>query len=268
MDKRKNTTHGEFFGVFEQFCSLSIARFTSQLLGQSPEEKTVDGKPLLCDKDTAHEIRKEKDMKTNTLLVAGLLMAASAAPSFAQTVYSVNAVGFVNVTIPPGFSIVCNPLEGAANTAPALFPSVPLGTTLYKFSGGAFLLNTFGFSGWGSTTETYVPGEGFFIKNPTATPYINTFVGNVKQGTLTTPVSSGFTLVGSQVPQSGLVVTDLQAPVAQFETIYKYDGTQYLPYVLGFSGWNPSEPTVNVGEGFFLKKNNPGTWTRTFSVNQ
>ena len=51
---------GNVFGVFEQFCSLSIARFTSQLLGQSPEEKTVDGKPLLCDKDIAHEIRKEQ----------------------------------------------------------------------------------------------------------------------------------------------------------------------------------------------------------------
>jgi hypothetical protein len=207
-------------------------------------------------------------MKTKSLLAAGLLMAATAASSVAQTVYSVNAVGFVNVTIPPGFSIVCNPLEGAVNTAPALFPSVPIGTTLYKFSSGGFSLNTFGFSGWGSTTETYVPGEGFFVKNPTATAYTNTFVGNVKQGTLTTPVSSGFSLVGSQVPQSGLVVTDLQAPVAQFETVYRYDGAGYQPYVLGFSGWNPSEPTLNVGEGFFIKKNSPGNWTRVFSVNQ
>lgn len=51
---------GDVFGVFEQFCSLSIARFTSQLLRQSPDKKTVDGKPLLCDKGIAHEIQKEQ----------------------------------------------------------------------------------------------------------------------------------------------------------------------------------------------------------------
>ncbi|MEN9574177.1 MAG: hypothetical protein RL514_2032 [Verrucomicrobiota bacterium] len=207
-------------------------------------------------------------MKTKALLAAGLMMAASAASSLAQTVYSVNAVGFVNVAVPPGFSIICNPLEGATNTAPALFPSVPVGTTIYKFDGLGFTLNTRGFAGWQNTTETYVPGEGFFIKNPSVTAFTNTFVGNVKQGVLTTPVASGFTLVASQVPQSGLIVTDLQAPVGSFETVYKYDGVQYLSFTRGFSGWNPSEPAVNVGEGFFLKKNSSGTWTRTFSVNQ
>jgi len=207
-------------------------------------------------------------MKTKTILAAGLLMAAAAAQSTAQTVYSVNAVGFVNLTIPPGFSIISNPLEGATNTAPSLFPSVPIGTVLYKFNGSAFTLNTFGFSGWSSPTETYVPGEGFFIKNPGVTALTNTFVGNVKQGVLTTPLSVGFTLVSSQVPQSGLVATDLQAPVAQFEIVYKYDGLGYQTFVLGFNGWNPSEPTVNVGEGFFIKKNTSGSWTRTFNVNQ
>jgi len=56
----KTPRMADVFGVFEQFCSLSTARFASQLLRQSPEEKTVDGKPLLCDKGIAHEIQKEQ----------------------------------------------------------------------------------------------------------------------------------------------------------------------------------------------------------------
>ena len=62
-------------------------------------------------------------MKTKSILAAALLMAASAASASAQTVYSVNAVGFVNVVFPSGFSIASNPLEGATNTVAALFPA-------------------------------------------------------------------------------------------------------------------------------------------------
>ena len=261
---------GNVFGVFEQFVSLSSASFASQLLRQSPEEKTVDGKVLICDKYIAHEIRINQDMKTNTLLVAGLLMAASAASSFAQTVYSVNSVGFVNVNFPPGFSIASNPLDGAANTVVALFPaSTPNGSTVFKFNPaeGNFTSATFFFGTWDNPTMTLVPGEGFFFRNTAATTFINTFVGNVKQGTLVTPLSAGFTLVSSQVPQSGLANTDLGLPIGNGDTVFRFLNNSYVSSTFFFGTWDTGEPSINVGEGFFTRRSSSGNWTRTFSVN-
>ena len=103
------------------------------------------------------------------------------------------------------------------------------------------------------------------------TTLTNTFVGNVKQGTLTTPLSAGFTLVGSQVPQSGLVTTDLGLPVGNAESVFKFDTTtqSYVGGSFLFGSWSGGvEPTIGVGEGFFVKKNAAASWTRTFSVNQ
>lgn len=212
-------------------------------------------------------------MKTKALLAAGLMIAASAASSLAQTVYSVNAVGFVNVNFPPGFTLSSNPLDGAANTVLALFPTVPNGTSVFKFDSatGSYTGSTFLFGSWNNPSMTLVPGEGFFFKNPTVTTVVNTFVGNVKQGTLTTPLSAGFTLVGSQVPQSGLVTTDLGLPIGNAESVFKFD-TATQAYTGGsflFGSWSGGiEPTIGVGEGFFVKKNASASWTRTFTVNQ
>lgn len=195
-------------------------------------------------------------------------MAASAASASAQTVYSVNAVGFVNVVFPPGFSIACNPLEGATNTLPALFPDVPLNSQVFKFTGGGFQTVGTYFFGWDNTTVTLVPGEAFFFKNA-GSAFTNTFVGNVKQGALTTPLSAGFNLVGSQVPQAGLIETDLRLTPALNDSVYTFDSAnnRYNPPSTWFFGWD-TEPFIQVGQGFFIKKASAGSWDRTFSVNQ
>ena len=212
-------------------------------------------------------------MKTKALLAAGLLMAATAASSVAQTVYSVNAVGFVNVNLPSGFALVSNPLEGAVNTVAALFPNtLPNNSQVFKFNPvtGSFSSSTFFFGTWTDASMTLVPGEGFFFRNPSGTTIVNTFVGNVKQGALTTTLAAGFNMVSSQVPQSGLVATDLGAPVGNNETIFKFNNTtgSYESSTLFFGTWTAGEPTVGVGEGFFLKKNASASWIRNFSVNQ
>jgi len=210
-------------------------------------------------------------MKAKAILAAGLMMAAAVAQSTAQTVYSVNAVGFVNVSFPSGFSIASNPLEGAANTVAALFPTtIPNNSAVFKFDtvSGAFVSSTFFFGAWSNPNLTLVPGEGFFFRNPSGSTITNTFVGNVKQGTLTTPLAAGFTLVGSQVPQAGLVTTDLGLPVLNTETVFKFVGGAYQGSTFFFGSWSGGEPNIGVGEGFFIKKTAATSWTRSFSVNQ
>jgi len=215
-------------------------------------------------------------MKTKAIFAAGLLMAAAAAQSTAQAVFSVNAVGFVNVACPPGFSLIANPLAAATNTVSALFPSPVSGTVVFKFNPatGGFISTTFSafLGGWTDPNMSLVPGEGFFFRNPGATTVTNTFVGNVQQGTLVTSLGSGFSLVSSQVPQQGLVSTDLGLPNDSGTTVFTFSNAanSYSSFVFSsfLGGWSPTEPTIGVGQGFFVKRSSSGSWSRSFSVNQ
>ena len=215
-------------------------------------------------------------MKAKALLAAGLMMAAGTASSFAQTVYSVNAVGFVNKIFQAnGFTLAANPLSAPTNTVAALFPGVAEGSQIFTFNpgNGGFDINTFAFGVWSSPNNTLVPGQAFFFKNVTATPYTNTFVGNVQQGNLSTPLNAGFSLVSSQVPQQGLVSTDLGYPKTEGDLIFKFNSStiSYEAYTYVFGTWNGPggaivEPTIDVAEGFFAKKAVSAAWNRTFSV--
>ena len=215
-------------------------------------------------------------MKTKALLAAGLMMAATAASSFAQTVYSVNAVGFVNVACPPGFSLIANPLDAATSTVVALFPNPVSGTVVFKFNPatGGFVSSSYSsfLGAWTDPAMTLVPSEGFFYKNPVGTPVTLTFVGNVQQGTLATSLGSGFNLVASRVPQQGLISTDLGLPTDAGTTVFTFSNAANSYSSFAFSsflgGWTPSEPTVAVGQGFFVKRSAVGSWSRSFSVNQ
>jgi hypothetical protein len=206
-----------------------------------------------------------------------MIGAAGLVTSMAQ-VYSVNIVGYVNTTVPVGFSIIQNPLTASPdNTVASVIPSVPAGAalTIYKFNSasGSYLQVNWdsGFGEWDDPTLTIAPGEGFFAYNGSAAAYTLTFVGEVPTGTLTTPLVVGFNMVGSKVPQAGLVQTDLgYTPSSAGESIYKYNNAtgSYLQYNYdaGFGEWD-EEPSFGVGEAFFTFRGGPGDWTRTFNVN-
>jgi hypothetical protein len=95
-------------------------------------------------------------------------------------------------------------------------------------------------------------------------------VGEVPQGALSTALSQGLNLVGSQVPQAGALSGALGYTAAEGDQVYQWNvGTQQYnnPSSFEFGGWGPSDPSIAVGEGFFLSKSGAGTWTRNFSVN-
>lgn len=209
-------------------------------------------------------------MRTKTLLLTAALSAVGVASSLAQ-VFSVNAVGYVNVTVAPGFQMIANPLEATSNTVSALLSNVPEGTIIYKFNSatGQYSINTFDFGEWSSPNETLAPGEGAFIRNPGTTAINVTFVGEVKQGALSNPIPAGFSIRSSQVPQTGTLV-DLGFPGVDGDIVYKFnEGTQsYSIFSFDFGAWDPAPPVVEVGESVFVSKVAASSWNRTFSVNQ
>jgi hypothetical protein len=236
-------------------------------------------------------------MRTKALLLAAAFAAAGVSTSVAQAVYSVNAVGYVNVTVVNGYNMIANPLNaGTGNNtitklfAPANFsPSIPGGSDVYIFetSGpkiGQYTKATYSSltSAWGGegATREILPGDGVFFRNPSANAVTITFVGEVMQGNLSNPLPQGFSIKSSQVPQA--VKPDAAGigfPGTGGDQVFRFNpnGTTdpkgpntYTTYTYSTltSAWNPALPTFNVGESFFVRRlNSAGTWNRTFSVN-
>jgi hypothetical protein len=217
-------------------------------------------------------------MRTKTLLLTAAVGAAGVATSMAQ-VFSVNAVGYVNKTIPAnGFAMVSNPLKAADNTIDKLFAGVPVGTTVYKYTPGTgYTIGTFddldnSFGAIGKTE--LLPGQGVFVKNPGATPLTITFVGEVMQGDVSQQMVAGLSMVSSKVPQAG-TPTDLSFPtkaaqgLSAGDQVYKFQTNQtYLIATFDDLDDNWDKPlTFDVGEAVFVKLGKPVNWTRNFSVN-
>jgi hypothetical protein len=233
--------------------------------------------------------RKLKIMRTKTLLLSGVVAALSSASLMAQ-VYSLNAVGYINVTCPPGFSIIANQLNTGNNVITNLIQVDPAGSmdgdTIYKVTAGHYsslIADSFNppyyWDGADPTLTTLNPGEGAFFLNVAATNITFTFVGTVLQGSLTNTLANGFNLVSSLVPQGGNVFSDLGVNLdttgaSDGDTVYIMNSGHYASSIVdSYSG--PSyldgnqSPVVTVGQGFFYLRENASMiqWVRTFNVN-
>jgi hypothetical protein len=203
-------------------------------------------------------------------------------------VFSVNAVGYVNKTIPGnGFAMITNPLRAATNTIDALFAGVPAGTQVYVYTPGKGydvgtyddLDNSFGDP---VGDMQLLPGQGVFVKNPTANPLTVTFVGEVPQGALNTAMVAGLQMVSSQVPQAGTLAelgfpNKLAQGLTAGDQIYKFvindpvpaNNQKYLVSTFDDLSDDWDTPvSFDVGEAVFVRLAKPVAWNRQFNVNQ
>jgi hypothetical protein len=164
-------------------------------------------------------------MRTKTLALSAVLgMLGSASVMAQNNVYSINAVGYINVTLPPGYSFVTCPLicgvsagggaltgQMVTNDLNVLFPqgnSMYNGATVFTWNNGGAGFNgtdaaALGSWSGGGNDIGLPPGAAVFFENSTSSPMTATFVGTVPQGSLTNTIVAGYNLVGSMVPTSG-----------------------------------------------------------------
>jgi hypothetical protein len=198
--------------------------------------------------------------------------------SFAQNVYSVNVVGYINLTLTDDFSLIANQLDdGAGNLATNILAGAPVDTVVYKFNGVSYDQLTYRgapFNRWTpdatAAVMTMGPGEGVFVKKPAAASELNfTCVGEVMQGDLSQDVVLNFEIYSAMVPQEGGIQTVHNYIPTPNDTIYRFNGVGYDQFrYLGapFNRWNPEEPVLTVGEAIFIKSVDVKTWSRTFNV--
>ena len=208
------------------------------------------------------------------------ILAAGLATSMAQNVYSLNVVGYYNVTaVGTGFTLMANQLTTASGTngLNEVLTGAADGSQVLKFANNAYHEDVSASGQWldastgNATTTTLSPGEGFFFYNAGATAPV-TFVGQVPQGALSVKLQPNFSLIGNPYP----AVLDLSS-----NSFPQVDGMQYESFannaysvdVSASGAWldpstgNPATVAPGVGQGYFIY--NPGalsTWTINFTV--
>jgi hypothetical protein len=187
-----------------------------------------------------------------------------------ESVGSQNIMGYATIALPPGFSLIANPLKAADNSVAALLPNMPEGTSFDKFDTRLFKLtkNSVVDGRWVNPGETLVPGEGGIISNPTSDTKAVNFVGDVMQENLFYPIPAGFSIRSSLLPQAGRLDVDLQFPFSDGDAVHLFDRDkqEYRIYTFGDKNWAANPPVVGIGEAFWISKNSPGNWTRDFTV--
>jgi len=218
-------------------------------------------------------------MRTKTLLLTAALTAAGVATSMAQAVYSVNMVGYINASVPVGFTMLANQLNASPdNKVTTLLAAPPEGTQVYKFNpatGGYIFIQYIDGAWEGDDLDmTLSPGEGVFLSAVSA--FTATFVGEVALNS-SVSVGGGFSVVSSALPQSlplsGAPPAGLAFPVGEGDQVYQYNpatgGYTFNQYIDG--AWEGdgggAAPVPAISEAFFV--NNAGatkSWARVFTV--
>jgi len=215
---------------------------------------------------------------TKALLLTAAASAAGILAAQAQ-VYSVNVVGFVNLDLKAGYNMIANPLNGTNNYLSTIIPNPPDATVVQMWDASLQALGTgytyLGGGVWDPDGNLDVaPGQGMLVFLGGDTRL--TFVGEVPQGSLTNKIEFGNAeFKASQVPQRGLLVTDLGFVPKDADVVSQWDATNQRARVestyLGGGAWDPEEPTVEVGEAFYLVRDPAkavpdGWWVRNFTV--
>jgi len=198
-------------------------------------------------------------------------------------VYSLNAVGYINVSLEPGFNIVSCPLIASPdNTINTLLPDTNGLYRHFQFwdwnpSTAAYTEDIGLGAGWASGgTETLNPGQASWLYNPSNYVVTVTFVGTVPPGTNSvTLLPDTFNLVSSILPTSGDIVTNSLmnfTNAVHLDQAWIWDpvGQAYTEDIKLPAGWSADPIQTNVGGGFWYYNHQATNnyWTESFSVNQ
>lgn len=183
--------------------------------------------------------------------------------------------GFVEVELLPGYSMIGLPLDPPSRRVGDVFAGLPEFSILYKYyaDGRGFVINTLWEGIWTTPDEELGPGEACLVGNPTDDVYRVTLQGVVPTGNLLRQIPAGWSLQALPLPLEGALDRDLGCPFRRLEMIARWDAWSGE---LGFSVyadglWFPEAqplpgpaPVIGPGEGFWIWKAAPQSWSTRF----
>jgi len=223
-----------------------------------------------------------------------VLSVAGIASSLAQ-VYSVNVVGYINLTLSPGLNLITAQLKGTNQNVNTILgsttPALPANSLLFTWNaaGQRFenALIAGGDNKWYDpatgleSTATINPGQSFFINNVGTANSTMTLVGEVPTGATTVSIVNGLGFYGDPAPVSQNIVTN-GFPVGDNDLLYTWNaaGQTYNNALIGGGpqsggpGWfDPATGLITVfapavGQGFVVNRSSGPTtpWNRSFAV--
>jgi hypothetical protein len=209
-------------------------------------------------------------MRTKTMLLSALLGALGSVSVHAQNVYSLNTVGYINLTITPGFNMISCPLltspdpaSGLINTIGDLFPNNSnqlAQCVVWEYSPtnvGGYITDTASTKGNPNTNGwksggliQLVPGTAVWFQNVFTSNLTFTLVGTVTTGqNMTNPLTPGFNMVSSILPMSGDLVTNTLSDYTPTPATVTYNGMTYT---------NPVNTPTTQDTIYFPNTNFPG----------
>jgi hypothetical protein len=240
-------------------------------------------------------------MRTKSLFAAAAIVAAGVLSSEAQSnVYSLNVVGYVNLTLRPGYNLIANQLNNSASATHAIsavltnITGLADGSTFFGWNAGAQDFTQA--ANWVGTppdgpawynadytalsTDTAPRGAGVFIFNAGGVNATLTLVGEVPQGANSVSVPNNYGFLADFVPTSQEIITN-GFPVADGSTLQTFnavaqDYSQALNgiatppdgpawYNADFTATVPFAPAVGQGL-LYHTTGGSATWNRNFTV--
>ncbi len=179
---------------------------------------------------------------------------------------SINAVGFIKHTVPAGYSMLANPLNGYDNRLSVLLQNAGFGDLVLQWDPVASTFRSTQY--FGSWTDPHIalePGKSLLMNVGASFPVI--FIGEVVDSSVQEKIPSGSDMMGSHQPFSGQVDTVLKFPVQVGDSISRVNlGGSYTTYTYTSGGWSPSAPSIGLCEGFWSSKSVPTIWDQSYAL--
>jgi hypothetical protein len=221
-------------------------------------------------------------MRTKALLGLAAL-AVGLSTSVAQNVYSLNVVGYVNVSLQANklsfLSVPLAPVDGNFNiTNTIVLSDAQDGALLYKWAGTGWDPNVPSwFAGIGWSPDTVISNGTAFFLQPAASSTL-TFVGQVPQGALAYNIPAGLSTLANQVPVSANFPGSTVGNDGDLMYVWNNVSSAWSPTVwsyFGGVGWDNgggagnsiNGPMLNPADGVFYANSGVAIpFTQNFTV--
>ena len=177
-------------------------------------------------------------------------------------------ISYLKVSIPPGYSLLSDPLDDAAvnsiwNTiGDALSGDLPTGLNVSKLLGTNYVESQFDGSIWSDDTVPFAPGAGARLYNPGTNTLNITMSGGTLQGSQKHYIPAGRSLRAGFFPRDGLVSKALGFPLLPGVKLYSLDPVagEFLLAESDGQKWLPNEPVLVVAQAVIVESPQAFVW--------